>query len=69
MSLTNCAMVAAVYEPMTRISLQASSRTHASMWCWMSGSPATGNRGLGVSSDSGRKRVPVEPRSYIKLML
>lgn len=30
----------------------------ASMWCWIIGTPATGNRGLGTSKDKGLKRVP-----------
>ena len=31
-----------------------------SMWWAMTGSPATGNSGLGVLKESGRKRVPRE---------
>lgn len=30
----------------------------ASIWCWIIGTPATGNRGLGTSNDKGLKRVP-----------
>lgn len=30
----------------------------ASIWCWIIGTPATGNNGLGTSKDKGLKRVP-----------
>lgn len=30
----------------------------ASIWCWIIGTPATGNSGLGTSKDKGLKRVP-----------
>lgn len=30
----------------------------ASIWCWIIGTPATGNNGLGTSNDKGLKRVP-----------
>lgn len=35
---------------------------HASMWCCSMGTPATGNKGLGTSKDSGRNRVPAKQR-------
>lgn len=34
---------------------------HASMWCCSIGTPATGNKGLGTSNDSGLNLVPAKP--------
>lgn len=31
------------------------------MWCCSIGTPATGNKGLGTSKESGLKRVPAQP--------
>lgn len=39
----------------------------ASMWCWIIGTPATGNRGLGTSKDKGLKRVPARGERSIFL--
>lgn len=36
---------------------------HASMWCCSMGTPATGNKGLGTSNDSGLNLVPWKNKS------
>lgn len=45
-------------EQNSTLAAQTPTLAHASMWCCIIATPATGNKGLGTSNDSGLNRVP-----------
>lgn len=57
------AMTADYYNSGTTLTLTLA---HASMWCCSMGTPATGNKGLGTSNDSGLNRVPAKQCSSVQ---